>query len=88
VGLWSLSNQLHNFFIRCYNICLKKFFGYLKYDRNRAVYSELNIVTPGTILVNELYRIDSELCVFAESNSWAWSLVSRDRFSNEWSVSQ
>ena len=62
---------------------MKKIFDYLKYDRNSFVFSELNMLTPGIILINEMYRIDSELCVVTKSNSWAWLLKSCERLNEE-----
>ncbi len=69
VGIWELNESDKLFFKRAYNGCLKKFFGFSKYDRNRLVYYHLNLVTVDTLFVNAVYRHNRLKCEMSTVNS-------------------
>jgi hypothetical protein len=56
VGIWNVSENALQLFLRSYNMCLKKFVGYQKYDQNRNVLFELGMTSPMTLVVNARYR--------------------------------
>ena len=66
VGIWRTSDGVLQLFIRSYNLCLKKFFGFRKYDYNRHVLLELGMLSPMTLVVNARYRAEHAFLCFAE----------------------
>lgn len=60
-GMWKVSDSVLQLFIRSYNLCMKKFFGFQKFDRNRDVFVQLGMITPMTIVINARYRCEQTL---------------------------
>jgi hypothetical protein len=69
-GLWNVSDAVMKLFVRSYNLCLKKFFGFGKYDSNRDVYLQLGLTTPMTLILNAKYRCMCNLSDLAVRFGW------------------
>jgi hypothetical protein len=68
VGIWKISDNTLQLFVRSYNMCLKKFFGYQKFDQNRYVLFELGLVSPVTLAINARHRAEQAFIKFSEKN--------------------
>jgi hypothetical protein len=69
-GIWNVSSSVLQLFIRGYNLCVKKFFGFMKYDRNRDVYFQLGLTSPMTLILNARYRSRCNLSSLALKFAW------------------
>ena len=72
--IWSLGKISLYLFKRAYNNCLKRFFGYCKYCKNRDVYYELYLPTFETLMSNARFRHCSRRLKLCEDNALLSSL--------------
>jgi hypothetical protein len=67
-SIWALCKSKLGLFKRAYNNCVKRFFGFDKYCKNRFVYFELNLPTFDTLIANGRVRHCNRRLRLCESN--------------------
>ena len=72
--IWSLGKIGLYLFKRAYNNCLKRYFGYCKYFKNRDVYYELYLPTFNTLMSNARFRHCNRRLKLYEDNALLSSL--------------
>ena len=72
--VWSLGKTSLYLFKRAYNNCLKRFFGYCKFCKNRDVYYKLFLPAFDTLMSNARFRHCSRRLKLCENNALLSSL--------------